>query len=243
VAEQRKAARNLMLLDAGDAWVGGGELGDLTKGKVIVEAMNYVGYDAMALGPRELTLGVDTLSARLKETDFPVVSANVVRSDTGRPIVPAYTFIDRGGHRIAVIGLTRPETPAPAGFEIGAPLPALQKALAEVQRQTSAIILLTNIDLDEAQKLVQQVPDVDLVVGSPGEYAPDHAIQVPGTGALAVTAEKPSPRHTGRRVGRLQVTLGADGNLTDPQWTTQALDDSFSDDGGMNRLLEPYDIQ
>lgn len=243
MAEQRGAAENLLVLDTGDAWLGGGELGDLTRGKVIVEAMNLLRYDAMALGPRELALSAEEIATRVEEAEFPVVSANVVHADSGEPVAPAYTFVDRSGHRIAVIGLTRPDLPAPAGYQILPPLPALRTALAEVQRQTSAVILLTNIDLDEAQEIAKQVPDIDLVVAAAGQLVPDHAVRVPGTGVLAVTAENPSPRHTGRRVGRLEVTLGTDGNLTDEQWSTQSLDDTLTDDRAMDRLLSQYEIQ
>ena len=37
VSEQRDLAEHLILLDAGDALVGGGDLGDRTNGRVVVE--------------------------------------------------------------------------------------------------------------------------------------------------------------------------------------------------------------
>jgi len=43
----------LLLLDTGDALAGGKRLGDATQGQVIVDGMNLMGYDAMALGPLE----------------------------------------------------------------------------------------------------------------------------------------------------------------------------------------------
>lgn len=239
----RDEADEVLVLDTGDALVGGGELGDYTEGKVIVEGFNLLGVDAMAIGTKEVELGPETLGARMAEAEFAMLSANLRSTATGERFTEGYAFFDRGGHRVGVIGLTRAMLTPPDGFDVRDPMEGLNEVLPEVLAQTSTVILLTNVDFDRAQEIVRHAPDVDLVIAANPERVPDHVLDVPGTGTLAIVAEKPSARHTGRRVGRFDVTVGVDGTLTDAAWSKRALDDKLADDAAMNRLLERYEIQ
>jgi 2',3'-cyclic-nucleotide 2'-phosphodiesterase (5'-nucleotidase family) len=221
---------------------GGGELGDATRGEVIVAAMNQIAYDAMALGPNELELGADVLAQRLAEAEFPVLSANVVRAGSKELYVPPYVVIERGGHHIGVIGLTRQVDPVPAGFEVRDPVAALTAILPEVSRKAETIILLTNLDFESAQEATVLAPGVDLIVAANPRLVPDHAVLVGSSSVLAVTAEKPASRHTGRRIGRLNVTVGQDGSLNNPSWSTDSLDGSIADDSAMDAPLKKYEV-
>jgi 5'-nucleotidase len=237
---EREAAEQVLVLDAGDALVGGGLLGDATQGAAIVAAMGYVGTDAMALGPKELSLGVDVLSARLEEARFPMLSANVLVSGTQELFARAYTVLEAAGHRVGVIGLTRvPAEPTP-GFSVKDPLGTAASVIPAVTSVADVVILLTNLDYRSAMALASVVPGIDLVVaGAPGQL-PQDAVSVPGTGSLIVTAEQPLARHTGRRVGRLVVTMMGDGSFTNPQWQSVSLDATYADDPGMQALLDGY---
>ena len=105
IARERKADNNLLLVDAGD-FSQGTPYFNLYHGRVEIEAMNRMGYDAVALGNHEFDNGLDTLAVVLQTAAFPVVCANY--DFTGTPladIVKPYTIIRRGGLKIGIFGL------------------------------------------------------------------------------------------------------------------------------------------
>ncbi len=230
---------HILLFDTGDAWTGGGTLGDATKGAAVVAAMNAVGYDAMALGVKELGLGPDVLAQRLEEARFATVSANALRRD-GREVTQPYVLLDVGDHRLAVLGVTRPPEEPIAGFQVGDPAAAIAKWLPQLRQQAHAVVLLTNLTPDEARTAAGNEPGICLIVAANPTWVLDHAERLAGNGALLVAAERPMERHTGRYVGRLAATLETDGRLTNETWRTISLDDSFADDPEMAALLDSY---
>ena len=202
--------------------------------------LNLMGYNAMALGPNELALGLDVLQKRMAEAQFPMLSANVAIVDTGQLLAGPYTVLEVGGHQVGVIGLTRvPETAVP-GFQVLDPQVALAKLVPELAQQAATIIVLTNLPYQAAQSLASVVPGVDLLIAARPEYIPAQAVFAPGTGAIILSAEMPTPRHTGRRVGRLTVTVGADGKLSTSQWQTVPMGPEIADDDTMRDLLKRF---
>ena len=75
IEQERDKTPNVLLVDAGD-FSQGTPYFNLYHGRVEVDAMNRMGYDAVTLGNHEFDNGVDTLAAVLKDAKFAVVSAN-----------------------------------------------------------------------------------------------------------------------------------------------------------------------
>lgn len=255
---QREAAEYLLLLDTGDALVTGDPmdgqqtpqpgqallayhpLGDRTRGAAIVAGMNLMGYDAMALGPKDLTLGLDVLRQRLAEAEFSMLSANVVLADSGDLLAPAYTVVQAGPHRLGVLGLTRPSPGPLPGLEIGDPQVALAQWLPEVAARADVVILLTNLEFRSAMNLAAAVPGLDLLVAALPGQLPSGALQVPETGTVAVTAEQAMARHSGRRVGELVLVLRDDASLAVQSWQSVEMSRLIADDLAMAALLQSY---
>ena len=243
------------MLDTGDALVGGGWLGEPTEGVVVVAGMNLMGYDALALGPEELALGLDTLRARMDEAEFPMLSANVVLSGTEELLAQPFTVIQAGDHRLGVIGLTRPLDPAsgPAAPAAGVrpsewvrpqewarvldPQEAAARYVPHVAEQVEIVIVLTNLDYRAGLALAGAVPGIDLLVAALPDQPAGALVRAPATGTIVVSAEQPAPRHTGRRVGRLVVTVDGEGNLSGESWASHAMDKTLADDPLMDALL------
>src|SRR3989449_3939779 len=99
-------------LDAGDE-MQGTPISNFTYGRATIEAMNALGLDAAAIGNHEFDWSVDTLRARMQEARYPFVSANITDSaGTARPDwAEPWKVIQRGGLKVAVIGLTTTRTP------------------------------------------------------------------------------------------------------------------------------------
>lgn len=105
IHQERKADKNLLLVDAGD-FCQGTPYFNIYKGRVEIDAMNKMGYDAATLGNHEFDNGLDTLATILKLADFPFVCANYDFTGTAlEGIVQAYTIVRKGQLKIGIFGL------------------------------------------------------------------------------------------------------------------------------------------
>ena len=199
-----------------------------------------MGYHAMALGPEELELGLETLDERMGEADFPMLSANVVLSATGELLAQPYTVLELGDRRLGVLGLTRVPAETLTEFRVLDPGQAMTRYVPELAREVDTVVVLTNQTYRSALALAQEVSGIDLIIAALPGQLPENAVRVPGTGTLVVTAEQASPRHSGRRVGKLGVTLDRDGSLSEEQWESVWMDPSIADDPEMAELVEGY---
>jgi 2',3'-cyclic-nucleotide 2'-phosphodiesterase/3'-nucleotidase len=118
-----KGHRNTLLIDAGDTIQGTqlsyyyAKVDPITRagGPVhpMAQAMNAIGYDAVALGNHEFNYGIPVLRKFEEQCDFPLLGANALDAKTLRPAFPPYSMHRlRTPHgrdvRVAVLGLTNP---------------------------------------------------------------------------------------------------------------------------------------
>ena len=105
IAEERKADPNLLLVDAGD-FCQGTPYFNFYHGRVELDAMNRMRYDAATLGNHEFDNGLDTLAAVLKTAHFPIVCANYDFTGTVMDgVVKTSTIVRKGGLKIGLFGL------------------------------------------------------------------------------------------------------------------------------------------
>ncbi|MFF3374334.1 bifunctional metallophosphatase/5'-nucleotidase [Streptomyces sp. NPDC002680] len=120
---KEKGRRNTLLLDAGDTIQGTpltyyyAKVDPITaKGGPVhpmAQAMNAIGYDAVALGNHEFNYGIETLRKFESQCRFPLLGANALDAKTLKPAFPPFfmkTFHVKGAPpvKVAVLGLTNP---------------------------------------------------------------------------------------------------------------------------------------
>lgn len=228
------------MLDTGDALAGGNRLGDRTSGEAIVAGMNLMGYDAMALGPKELELGPEVLTERLEEAQFEVVAANVKHAATGEPVVEPFAVVGVGGYRVGIIGLTREPDPPLRQFMVADPQETLTTILPDVKPQSDFTIVLTNVRQEEAVTLGESDRQIGLVVSALAESVRVSPPRAAVSNAMVLVADRALPRHTGRYLGRLSATLQPNGKLSDEEWEMVAMLPEIKDDREMSRLLDSF---
>ena len=106
VKSVRQERENVLLVDAGDSLLALQRVGDLEQGKLLAEAFNQMGYDAVALGGMDFRMGLDVLREQIQVAQFPVLSANTLDPQTKEVFDKEYAIVERAGHRIALIGVT-----------------------------------------------------------------------------------------------------------------------------------------
>jgi 5'-nucleotidase len=101
----RADEKNVILVDAGD-YSQGTPYFNFFNGRVEVDAMNRMKYDAITLGNHEFDNGIDTLVVVLKKAQFPILSSNYKLDKTPLSnLVKPYLILERGGLRIGILAL------------------------------------------------------------------------------------------------------------------------------------------
>ena len=105
IQNEREKNPDCILVDAGD-FTQGTPYFNFYHGRVEIDALNRMGYDAITLGNHEFDNGVDTLAQVLKDAKFAIVSANYdVQGTPLENIVKPYTIITRAGIRVGILGI------------------------------------------------------------------------------------------------------------------------------------------
>ena len=165
LASLKDTYENVLLLDAGDH-IQGTAYGSTDKGKTIIELMNATGYDVATLGNHEFDYGMSGCMQAIDWANYPYVSCNFYHENNGMAgdsVLDAYKIFDINGTKIAVVGITTPETftsttPAYfqnengnyiygiAGGENGEALyTAVQNAIDEASKEADVIIALGHL--------------------------------------------------------------------------------------------------
>lgn len=101
------APNNSLILSSGDMYQGSYDAYH-SRGRVITEAMNDIGFASMTLGNHEFDWGTEDIVSNAEWADFPMLGANImqypntgVKSDIGEE----YVIIQKGYLRIGIIGV------------------------------------------------------------------------------------------------------------------------------------------
>jgi len=105
INEERKADPYLLLVDAGD-FCQGTPYFNFYHGRVELDAMNRMRYDAATLGNHEFDNGLDTLAVVLRTANFPVVCANYDFTGTAlEQVIKPFAVVRKGNLKIGIFGL------------------------------------------------------------------------------------------------------------------------------------------
>lgn len=161
----------VLLIDAGDMWQGTLE-SNLVEGKSVVQAYNAMNYTAVTIGNHEFDFGPvgensipandaedprGALKQRAIESDFPVLTANIINSSSGELVewdnVSPSTMVEAAGLKIGIIGL-------------------ITKGALQVTATANTVGLdiapLAEASIREAQKLREDGADIVIVTAHAG---------------------------------------------------------------------------
>ena len=164
--ERLRRGQPTLLLAAGDM-IQGNNWANLFQGKSSIELMNAMKFDAMVVGNHEFDYGQEVLKERLKEAGFPFLGANV----QGLPGLKPYVIKNLQGVRVAIIGVTTPDTPISShprnvtGLKFSPPETAVAACLKELQGKADLVVVLSHIGYPEDRALAQKTPGIDVIIG------------------------------------------------------------------------------
>jgi len=249
-------ATPFVLFDSGNFSDNPTEMGDL-RTATLLQSMKRLGYSAINIGERDLTLGYDDFVKRTEGLGMNFISTNIVKQGTKEPAFTPYTIVKvTGTHkkpvRVGVLGVDRfnpvwqKAGPNETNLGLAAPADMIATYLPKVRAEADVVVLLVSLSKEDAHELAKRFPELDLILGSYG-------------GVFNTVEEKEGPvriyytGNQGKRIGESRVTLDAKGRVLDITSymhfltvrypTDKAMDDSIADVIAKTKASKPGEVK
>ncbi|RLD17894.1 MAG: hypothetical protein DRI36_02705 [Caldiserica bacterium] len=174
----KKVKNPYILLDAGDIFQGTPE-GNFSKGKVVIDAMNYLGYDACTMGNHEIDFGMDVFKKLVERSRFPFLCANFIEEKTGSvpDFLKPYVILKVGKYKIGVIGIITSLLPEIVikenikGYTVIDEIEVLKKYINELKDEVDILIILSHVGISRDKKylddveIAKNVKGIDFIIG------------------------------------------------------------------------------
>lgn len=194
-----------LLVDAGDVTAGPRNW-EVFEMEYILKGYAAMGYDAVNIGHREISLGAAQLNAMGGKYDH-FVSANVAGAD-GALLFPPYRIAELdGGYRVGIMGVADEAVPpedAGEGITVTPALDAIGKYLPELAPQCDFVVLLAFAEEEQMRQIADRYFEIDVIVGGRVRQ-PSHTPEEANHSRIVYITDK------GKAVGRLDVAFNAAG--------------------------------
>jgi len=226
-----------ILLDGGDTWHGSYTCHH-TQGQDMVNVMNALNTEAMTFH-WEFTLGSDRVHEIIDTLPFPALGQNIFDAEWDEPAeyFKPYTFFDRGGSRIAVIGQAFPYMPIAnpswmfPEYSFGIRDENMQAMVDEVRGLgADLVVVLSHNGFDVDKKMASIVNGIDIILsGHTHDALPEPVI---ANGTIIVASGS-----NGKFVSRVDVDVRDGQMLGFRHKLIPIFSDVIAPDPGMTELI------
>lgn len=218
---------NLLLLDNGDVLQGQPSAYyynymDTTAVHLAADMMNYMRFDVGNVGNHELETGHNVYDRWIRQCDFPILGANIIKQSDGDPYLQPYAVFNREGVKIVVLGLITPAIPAWLHEELWAGLyfedmvEAADKWVKIIREKENpdivvglfhagkdARLLLDRYREDTSVEIARNIPGFDvLLIGHDHTLYCEQVVNTAGDSVLVI-----NPGNNALFVGDVDITL------------------------------------
>ena len=114
--ERQQYGKNFILIDNGDILQGQpavyySNFVNTKSTNIAAAAFNYLHYDIGNMGNHDIETGHAVYDKWIKECNFPILGANIIRESDEKPYLPPYKIVIRKGIKIAILGMITPAIP------------------------------------------------------------------------------------------------------------------------------------
>ena len=145
------------------------------RGGAMMDFIADAGMDAWVLGNHEFDIGFDHTSALVAASKVPVLSANLDQPNgSGLPAIGGLRdriIVERAGLKVGVFGLTTDSlarltgTNATDHMDVRDVIEVAREEVAALDGQVDLVVALTHIGVETDQRIAEEVPGIDLIVG------------------------------------------------------------------------------
>ncbi len=212
--EVRNSSKNLLIVDAGDAF--SLDLSYLkSEAELTFESFNIMGLDVFTPGELEFIFGLEFLQALAENSDFDIVSANIVSTETGEPLFGKTYVIKEleGGLKVGVTGVLDESVRFPgyidqSMFSVEPAEKSLRSVLPAMRREADFLILLSHMGIERTEDMLSRIKDFDIAVVGHGKPLLKDRHSIGKTLMLATGG-------LGQYIGSLTLELDGSGNYTE----------------------------
>jgi S-sulfosulfanyl-L-cysteine sulfohydrolase len=234
--EVRRERSAVIALDNGDTFHGT-YVAVASKGEALVPLMNALGLDAMTVH-WEFAYGPAGVKRLAQQLSYPILAINCYQQDGGELFLPPYRMVERGGLRVAIIGIASnivDKTMPPSyseGLRFTLGRDELPRWIAHARQQEAAdlVVVLSHLGFPQDIKLAGEVDGIDVLVSGHTHNRMERAVVENG----AIVFQ--SGCH-GAFIGRLDLELDS-GKVIAWRHQLVPIDERFAPDPTMERKVE-----
>lgn len=242
ISNLRNQGGSVLLFDTGDVITGIGRQAEI-KMDVYTRAIPRMRYDAMGMGEMEAGFVKTTSRKWIYGKDIPLLSANLIDSETGTPLADAaYTVRKTAeGLSIGVTAVVDERFVQPyfqQQYKIRA-LPvvdSLKKVVEELRKKSDLVVVLAHTGYETAKRLATEVPGIDIVISG-------HAIAAPPPTPMEQvgTTYVMQVKSSGTHVGKLVLDIGEDKKIQSATVEQLPVTSDLSDDPEILEMVKNHD--
>lgn len=250
LTEKRKTNEGgTLVLSSGDMFQGSAE-SNLTRGYMVNYAMQYMGFDAMAIGNHEFDW-TDTWLKKNSELKYnatsdpiPYLGANIYKKGTTElpDFVKASTIVERNGYKIGIIGTIGDELESSilasyvANYDFANEVSIVTTEAARLKAEEScdAVVWLAHEGLD----VLPAVEGVDAIFGG---HAHENVVNVTGIPKVATKNYGRSVAHIGLKFNKATKECTYESGSAKYETFTNTTAKAIADDAGVAAIMHEYD--
>ena len=134
---------------------------DRLRTHTALAAMEVMGYQAMVPGNTEANLGMNFVKEALRDQSYPLLAANLEASELK---FQPYFMRTVHGKKIALIGLSALKNLPLQGWNVEAPVSALDRVLPEIRDESDFVIVLTNLAPEMNREIAAKYPYISAIL-------------------------------------------------------------------------------
>jgi 5'-nucleotidase len=229
-----------LLVDCGDFFQGT-PLVNSTKGKIMIDIFNEMGYHFVTFGNHEFDYGWQALKERMKESNFLWLSTTVEAPQLEELYLPWLTYT-LDGSKIAFLGATTPNTPEKqlkkriTGITFHRPVERIKSVIEALSREADikTIVLISHLGLDVDREIARQVPELDLILGG-HSHSVLHEPEKVGKTYICQTGT------ASRYLGVVRIDTDDNGSIQEIDSRLEAVDDrKWLPNDGVAQIVDGY---
>jgi hypothetical protein len=237
-----------IVVDAGDFLSAGSKHGEF-KSEFMMRGMGDLGYDAGTIGEKDLQLGRTELLQLAQKYSIPLVSANLIDSETKELLAKPYVIVRKGKKslfglfgkqvKVGIFGvvsdkyITPVSKPGDKPLRATDPVEAARAAVERLQNEGCGVIIaLAHVSVPEAGRIAALGGITALVMGHSTSYLREPRFD---NGAIVIQGGR-----EGRQIGDVMIEVDRSGAAVSAKGEVVPLDSEIKDDPHFAALMSEY---
>jgi hypothetical protein len=140
----------------------------LGKADLILTSYRDMGYAAINLSQRDLSVGVPFLLKTAREMNVPLLSSNLAQIGTGEPLFKPFIIKRIGGLAVGIFGLMdQPkQVQKSSSYLIKNPYDTAREAIGSLKDKAGLIIVLSSLSKELNVKLLEEFSAIDFIIST-----------------------------------------------------------------------------